>query len=510
MLPKPNNISTSPGVYLFKRGRKPIYIGKAISLKKRVSSYWRNKSPKMVSLLQKANRIEFMETESEVEALLKESELIKKHQPEYNILMRDDKNYFYVGITREEFPKVFITHQPFVYEVMARTPNSIRGTKQSQTQRSPHGVYIERSERARDDKKTKYIGPFTNGSAIKTTLRLLRKTFPYCTCFKPHKRVCLNAQIGRCPGFCCILSSSLQAKRSNLFRSPHHFAPRDDNWRVYRQNIKNIIAVLEGRKKKIASELKRKMSSAAKGKNFELAARIRDQVFGLENIFEHRVVLEPDYSVLASPAPEQVQYGVNSAKQSQDLSAGQTEIATPRLKSGLATTKRRNWPKIENNLQKLLNIKNEISRVEGYDISNISGREATGSMVVFINGQPAKAEYRKFKIKKLHTPDDFAMLKEVVSRRLNHLEWPPPEVMLIDGGRGQLNAILSVLDNKESIPNTIVISLAKREEELYTPQLDKPILLKNLPPETSFFLQHLRNESHRFARSYHHKLREIK
>ena len=166
------------------------------------------------------------------------------------------------------------------------------------------------------------------------------------------------------------------------------------------------------------------------------------------------------------------------------------------------------WRKIERVIRALLGTHKKISRVEGYDISNISGHEATGSMVVFAGGIPAKAEYRKFRIKTVHQISDVDMLKEVMRRRFSHPEWTLPDLIIIDGGLPQLNAV------KNSIPaqahaHTILTALAKQEEELYTTVRTRPIPLKTLPPETMFFFQRVRDESHRFAKKYHHKLREI-
>jgi excinuclease ABC subunit C len=147
--------------------------------------------------------------------------------------------------------------------------------------------------------------------------------------------------------------------------------------------------------------------------------------------------------------------------------------------------------------------------VEGYDISNISGTEATGSMVVFIKGFPKKSEYRKFRIKSVTGPNDLAMMQEVIHRRLQHPEWVFPDIMIIDGGKAQLGVVLRELRNVEQESPINAVGLAKREEELYIPGRKKPVLLRTLPREAELFFEHVRNESHRFAKQYHHKLREI-
>lgn len=424
----PAKIPSSPGIYIFRRGSNIMYVGKAANLKKRLVSYWKKDiGSKTRELMREATKLEWIELESEIDALIKEAEYIKKYLPKYNIVMRDDKNFFYVGITKEEFPKIFITHQ--VHQQIARS----RATRVS------------------------YLGPYTSGSALKITLRMLRNVFSYCTCQEKHKRPCLNSQIGRCPGFCCDKSKPRIIDRELS--------------EEYGKNIKNIVAVLSGRRKRIVSELKQKMIRAAKEQNFELAGKLRDQTFGLENIISHSI-----------------------------FDNRQT------LKRPYA------WDKIQRNLEVILGVK--IRRAEGYDISNISGTEATGSMVVFVDGQPKKSEYRKFKIKTVTGPNDIEMHKEVVRRRLARSEWPRPELMLIDGGRAQLNAVVEVLRKSNLFATkgfrfTKIAALAKREEELYIENRLLPIRLSTLPLETAFFFQRLRDESHRFAKKYHHKRREI-
>ncbi len=295
----------TPGVYCFKDGEKFLYIGKAVNLKNRV----KNHQGEVVLGL--AKHIAYIETESEVEALLLEAKLIKKYQPKYNTAWKDDKNYFYVGITKEAFPRISITHQ--------------------------------RQNRSRTD----YVGPFVNGKDLKKALAELRKRSPYRTCKTLPKKPCLWFHLNKCLAPCLLRSQ----------------------------------------------------------------------------------------------------------------------------------------------------------RIEAYDISNIQGQQATGSMVTFINSQPDKNLYRLFKIKMANKPNDTAMLKEVLQRRLKHQEWGLPDLLLIDGGKAQLNAALSVT----KIP---VMALAKKSNELYMKGQQKPVLLKNLPREIFNLILQLRDEAHRFARNYHLKLRK--
>ncbi|MBI3421042.1 MAG: UvrB/UvrC motif-containing protein [Candidatus Sungbacteria bacterium] len=434
------NASHAPGVYIFRTGRKPIYVGKAADIRKRLSSYFRkNVSSKTRQLIEEATALDWIVTESEIGALILEAEYIKRHLPKFNVLMRDDKNYFYVAITREQFPRIFLTHQ--LYTGITRGRRSETGKKKPpvSSSRSP---------------ASSFIGPFTSGTALKTVLGLLRRAFPYCTCTQMHKRPCLNSQIGRCLGFCC---------NKNNVQNPNEKLQKE-----YGVNIKNIIAILTGKKRKLLSELKRRMHDAAKKEDFELAAKLRNQMMSIENIFSHRWIARQERT-----HPKQIL----------------------------------NWKKIERVIQTLLNTSSPISRVEGYDISNVSGTEATGSMVVFIDGRPVKSEYRKFKIKTVSGPNDVAMHREVMQRRLARTDWQRPDLLLIDGGKPQLNAVRKEL--RPGNPDIPLAALAKREEELFVDGRPMPQRLDSLPPEAKFFFQHVRDESHRFAKKYHHKLREM-
>lgn len=496
---KPKSIPKTPGVYTFQNDNgKPLYIGKAGNLKQRLSFYFSKqpKSDKINKLLEEAATIKILKTESEIEALIKESELIKKFHPKYNVLMRDDKSYFYVGITNEEFPRIFVTHQPQIssLRIANRTELRIYGGPSRTISNSPKFV-IRR--------KIDYIGPFTDGGSLKMTLRLLRRIFPYCTCKSPHKRPCLNSEIGRCPGFCCTKLTNNRPLDKALGKQLTTYNHAD-----YGDNIKNIIAVLQGRKGKLVIEFKRKMTEAANKQNYEKAAVFRDQALGLENIFKHKKTLNPGI----------LQY-IDVLKYSD----------------------------IADKLSKLLKTQKEIIRIEGYDISNISGKEATGSMVVFTkkdNGgyAPEKGFYRQFKIKTVIGISDVDMLKEVLRRRLSHPEWAYPDLIVVDGGKPQLSAALAALaenhrqntDSRGNFPrvpttnpkqsvsgprwsalsprgsSATIVALAKREEELYIGYKRYPTELKKQPEEILHLFQRIRDESHRFAQRYHHKLRELK
>ena len=415
-------------------------MGKALNLKKRLASYFRKSAdlpPKIQKMLGEATRLQTLTTGSEIEALIKEAELIKRYRPKYNSLMRDDKNYFFVGITQEAFPRIFTTHQPYKDE--RRRPK---------------------------DESSRYFGPFTSVTEVKTVLKLLRRVFPYCTCKGTHTRPCLNSEIGRCPGYCCSEGQRTNAKGQKL-RSE------------YRKNIRKIIAVLSGRSMRLLAELKRRIKESAKQERYEEAARLRDQIRGLEGVFSHQSVIR-----------------------GRELDSA--------------------WSDLLPKLQSLLKTERRLNRMEGYDISNISGTAATGSMVVFSRGQPDKHQYRKFKIRTVAGISDVDMVREVLERRFSHPEWPYPELIVIDGGKPQLGAALAVLRKSEirnppaspelsrgraKFETPMVTALAKREEVLYT-EAGRTMYLKRGEPAVLQLFQRIRDESHRFARSYHHKLRK--
>lgn len=426
---------STPGVYIFKDKRKRIlYIGKAANLRARLKSYaqpgWKE------DMLKEARLLAWEELSSDIEALIRESELVKKHRPKFNILLRDDKNYFYVAFTKDIFPRIYLTHQP-------------------------HGKASPRLKTT-----ATYIGPFTEGEPIKKVLKLLRATFPYCTCSTHmlHKRRCVNAEIGKCLGFCC---TDMPTSKSDRAR--------------YMANISAIKKVLNGKTRSLAKSLEKKMTTLANAQRYEQARLVRNQLLSLARIFEHSPFLQND-------------------------------MASERNK-GLRT------------LQELLQVDRLPERIEGYDISHHQGSSTVASMVVFHNGMPQKSEYRKFIIKSVDGVDDFASLAETITRRLNHPEWPMPDIMLIDGGRGQLSAVKMVLDKtakentifrgasepsglsvrKSVFSEVVLISIAKREEELYTTTHEEPFKLKQLPAPLLHLITHIRDEAHRFAISFHRK-----
>ena len=412
-----------------------IYIGKAINIKDRVKSHFLQPSYRDNLFMSKVTKIGFIETGSEIEALILEANLIKKHQPKFNVVWKDDKNYFYVALRyfipqgklkKDKMPYIFITHQ-------------------------------------KQDKNTEYIGPFIEGNAIKKSLKFLRKAFPFYTSANHPKQKCTWCHLGLCPG-----PELFENPPSPTRTTPRATARRESTagLREYKKNIKKLTLILKGEKKNVLSSLKKEMNETSKKNNFEEAAKIRDKMHALENIMAHK-------NVISSQATENT-----------------------------------GWEKTNTILKRLLNLKNDVSRIECYDISNIQGKQAVGSMVVFTNGQPDKSQYKKFKIRMENEPNDIAMLKEVFTRRLSHKEWTLPEVMLIDGGIAQINIAIKMKNSDKDTKYIKAISIAKRNKELYIEGIKKPLLLKNLHQSIYNLIIHLDDEAHRFAITYHKKLRK--
>jgi len=412
-------IPTTPGVYFFKNPRTVLYIGKASNLKSRVSSYFQKStdlSPAKQKLVSEASSVVWKKTGSEIEALLLEAHYIKKYQPKYNILLRDDKTYLSIKITDEEFPRVLTTRK------------------------------IE--------KDGTYFGPFTDARAVKETLRVLRKFFPYRTTCKPLSgRACLDAHLGLCPGVCVGKISVAE----------------------YKKNIRHIKMFLESKRKNILTTLKKDLRHLKQYSN-------NLKIIGV-------LLEEKDDIKQIKKLESQIRWLEKVIEMSHVLSFSE---------------------KVEGDvieLGKILNIKKPIHRIEGYDISNIMGTLATASMVVFIDGIADKSEYKKFKIKTVRGANDVAMLKETLKRRFLHTEWPTPDLVMVDGGRPQLNAALEIW--KELNLKIPLISLAKRYEEIFVPEKANAIVLERTS-SALHLVQRVRDEAHRFCKSYHKLLRRKK
>jgi len=403
-----NKLPDDPGVYLMlnKKG-EIIYVGKATSLKKRVSSYFsKAHDNKTARLVREIARIDYQITPSVLEALILEANLIKKYEPKYNIREKDDKSFLYLVVTKEDYPR----------------PLLIRG--------------LELKKKKKSDYKAVF-GPYTSARSLRAALDLIRKMIPYSTCAPGQRRPCFDYQIGKCPGVCIL----------------------DISKKDYGKIIRNFILFFEGKKTKVIENLKKEMRNLSEHNKFEEAARIRNQIKALEHI--------QDVAMLKREEPTQ-------------------EIG----RVG----------------ERVINI---FGRIEGYDISNIGGQYAVGSMVVFEDGEPAKSEYRKFKIKTVKGANDVAMIREVVQRRFQN-KWPHPELILIDGGRAQVNAAVDILGSfKLDIP---VVGIAKgitrkKDDLVFSPYSKNDPELRRIIEQYKNILVRVRDEAHRFAVKYHRELR---
>ena len=442
-----SKLPKKPGVYiLYEKEKTPLYIGKASNLRERVKNHFTQPNHKDNLFINKIKKIGYIPLKSEIEALIEEAKLIKKYQPKFNVLFRDDKNYFYVGITSEDWPRVFITHQPNLKTYKLK------------------------------NLKTDFIGPFVGGTALKQTLKILRKIFLFRTCKNLPKKPCLWYQLDRCPAPCLI--------EKEVQRNPELKKQTKERKKEYNDNIKKLKLVLKEGKERIISRLKKEMQKKAKSQKFEGAAKIRDEIRSLEDVFSHKFLF---YS----------------------------EMETDEENVGKFLKKSLSLPIIP-------------KRIEGYDISNIQGKEMVGSMIAFKLSRICankdanlceykylsdKNEYRKFKIKTVKNQNDTACLKEIIKRRFSHSEWTLPDLIFVDGGKGQLNAVkeeLQQMKDDKRYTITPIISLAKKENILYNSYLKKPLSLDKLPEKIRIIILQLRDESHRFAISYHRKLRTRK
>jgi excinuclease ABC subunit C len=409
---------SKPGIYIMKgkKGRV-IYVGKAASLKRRLASHFARPDidSRHAAMISETRNADWQTAPSVIEALILESRLIKKYNPKYNVKDKDNKTFLHVVFTNEKYPRVMLTRESelhkifnFQFPISKQIPNS-----KAQTSKS--------------------FGPFTNASAIRAALDILRKIFPYRDCPKFPRRPCLQYHLKRCGAPCAGLIS------------------KDD----YNKNIKNLILFFEGNKKKILRNLKKEMLAASKNQEFEKAATLRNQIFALKHIEDVAVTVG-----LTKP-------------------------------------------------YKLAGLRKPAIRIEGYDISNIGKSFAVGSMVVFENGKPAKPEYKKFRIRTVAGQNDIAMIKEILRRRLNHKEWPFPNLILVDGGLGQVNAANSVLkDFGFKIPVVGIAKGADRKKDEFITPTSPPYLKGELEGVTRDMLLRVRNEAHRFAQKYHKFLRE--
>lgn len=523
----------NPGVYLMHDAEgKVIYVGKAVVLKNRVRSYFRNlasHTPKVRAMVAKIAEIETIVTSSEVEALILECNLIKKYRPRYNISLKDDKTYPYLKVTvQEDFPRLFATRRL-----------------------------------SRDG--AKYYGPYADASAMHATVKLLRSMFPLRTCRKMNPdRPCLNYHIKRCLAPCAGYVSRAE----------------------YRNMIQSVCMVLDGRTTELERDLKRRMQEAADNYAFEEAARLRDQLqaverlnesqkavtnnggdmdvigyaqdmtgiclqiffvrkgklIGRDNFFLHDDGDEPREVLTAFikqyyneatfvpkeiaapylPEPEEQQliasWLMEKAQRKVELLLPQrgvkrellqlandnaAKLLEERLRKGSLSLK--NDQQAAEELQQALGLTHSLERMDCFDISHTQGSETVASMVVFRNGSVSKKDYRKYKIVSAEgKPDDFKSMQEVVYRRYKDYE-DLPSLVVIDGGKGQLSSALEVIRGL-GLAELPVVGLAKREEEIFLPHQSESILLDR-DSAALHLIQRIRDEAHRFAITYHRKLR---
>ncbi|NEO16245.1 MULTISPECIES: excinuclease ABC subunit UvrC [unclassified Moorena] len=578
-------IPLEPGIYLMRdHSASIIYIGKSRKLRTRVRSYFRDSqplSPRIAMMVAQVTDIEFIVTDTEAEALALEANLIKQHQPYYNVLLKDDKKYPYVVITwSEDYPRIFITRK-----------------------------------RRMGNKQDKYYGPYVDVKLLRNTLALVKQLFPIRQRPKPlfKDRPCLNYDLGRCPGVCQKL-----------------ITPEE-----YRQTIQKIAMVFQGRTGELIEMLTANMEQAAESLNFELAARIRDQITGLKSLSTDQKVALPDDTVsrdaialaadakhaciqlfqiraghlvgrlgfFADVAPQGngpielgaiLQRVLEEHYQTADAVEIPTEILVQHplpdgemLADYLSVRKGRNVTiltpqrqtkaeliemvkrnanyelertqrlvdrntKAMQDLANILDLPDLPRRIEGYDISHIQGSNAVASQVVFLDGTPAKQHYRHYKIKNPNITvghsDDFASLAEVISRRFKKSQLEPeladnqhstsnnkhstlnklnsttqtqqstlktqhsrlrkdwPDLVMIDGGKGQLSAVVAVLQELNLQEEVPVVSLAKQYEEVFLPE--EPLPLNTDPEQPGVqLLRRVRDEAHRFAVNFHRKQR---
>ncbi|YAF94961.1 MAG: excinuclease ABC subunit UvrC [Nodularia sp. CChRGM 3473] len=550
-------IPPEPGVYFMRDGNDQIiYIGKSRKLRSRVRSYFRdgyNKSERIATMAKQVTEIEFIVTDTEAEALALEANLIKQHQPYFNVLLKDDKKYPYVCITwSEDYPRIFITRKRQIGKA-----------------------------------KDKFYGPYTDAGLLREILRISKRIFALRQRPQPlfKDRPCLNYDLGRCPGVCQQLIS-----------------PEE-----YRKTVQKVAMVFQGRTQELIDILTAQMQIAAEALNFESAARIRDQIAGLKSLTAEQKVSLPDDTVsrdaLALAADEQhacmqlfqiragqlvgrlafvadtqaepgailqrvleehyqtadaveipteilVQHDLPDAEILADVltqrKGKKVTILTPQrqTKAELIEMVERNAQYELQRMQKLGDVSDGLRqrnhqamqdlaaildlpdlphRIEGYDISHIQGSNAVASQVVFIDGLPGKQHYRHYKIKNPTVTaghsDDFASLAEVIQRRFRKYGEDPqllrvgnpdwPDLIMIDGGKGQLSSVVAVLQEMNLLEDLRVISLAKRREEIFLPGESQPLETDAEQPGVQL-LRRLRDEAHRFAVSFHRQQRSDK
>lgn len=540
-------VPEQPGCYLYYDiTGEIIYVGKAKNLKRRVYSYFhkQHESPKTNILVSQIEKLEYIITDSEVEALILESHLIKKHKPKYNILLKDDKKYPYFLITDEDFPR----------------------------------IQVVRKKNLNPD-KGRFYGPYTDVGAMYATLEFLKKLFPLKQCKTPKfsNRPCLYYHIGKCLAPC-------QGK----------VTPEE-----YQKLIHQVELFLSGKQTELLKQIQEQMQKYAETEQFEKAAKMRDSYLDLQKTLERQKVvyentklnediiavlyedgilaivimmiregrlidkkdftyfvdnidkteyfetffrdyytglklefpdriiskdleevgqksLYEDWLKIISGKKVTINYAKSKYKEIYELAVKNATNLLENAKLKKMAQIRDDFNEVGSYLAEKLHLTNFPNRIECYDISHIQGTNTVASMVVFQNGLPKKTAYRKFKVRSTEgKPDDFLSMKEVLSRRLSRLgepKWEKPDLIIIDGGKGQLSSVMQIVENmgvKVGKGGIDFVSLAKREEEVFLPHQSDSILLPR-DSNALYLIQRIRDEAHRFAITFHRDLRSKK
>ena len=536
------SVPLKPGVYLMRGGdNRILYVGKAKELRKRLASYQKVDpaiSPKTVVLMSKVESVEFIMTNTEKEAFILESSLIKKHKPRFNIDLKDDKSYPLIKVTvAEEWPRVLMTRR-----------------------------------RLKDG--SRYFGPFSSSNAMRNTLNIIKKVFPLRNCkgknLKKRNRPCLNHQMGHCLAPCTDKADRNQ----------------------YREMVADVLLILEGKNRQLLNQINIEMQEAAAALEFERAAQLRDRLQSLNKTMEKQVVIsttnfERDQDVvgyvrkgagvalsfinvrqgmvngqqtffLLDPIGDDIEVLAESIRRYysgeqtiphellipfeledidsleewlSDMRGSKVQVKVPKRGERLKLIKmagenarqlhkdlenrQKNWQELANALQTKLHLNRFPARIECLDISNISGKQPVGSLVCFIEGEKAAAQYRHYKISGPDTPDDYRMMEEVLTRRFtkDKKEGDMPDLLVLDGGKGQLNVALRVLENVTLFKEIELVSIAKdregKVEKIYRPGRKNPLGLAGHSPVLLFLMQ-VRDEAHRFGVTFHRRLRHKK
>ena len=475
---KIEKLPQSPGVYFFHGQNKEIlYVGKATNLRSRVQSYFRNvissavdksdaeigsdlsttlcsaqdDTKKMVHvkgrsewiglMVSQVCDIDFQETDSVLEALILESNLIKKHQPKYNTLEKDDKSFSYFVITKEEFPKVLIIRKTDLCKISnLKSQIIIKSKIINDKSKFRNSKFIKNSKL--EIKNSAIYGPYTSKQQMQIALKIIRRIFPFHALKQQTEKGCLDFQLGLCPGPYADAISKID----------------------YKKNIHGIEMILQGKKKNLVSKLEKEMLSYAKKDEFEKAAAVRNRIFALNHIRDVALMNREFESSISN-----TRYGMQN------------------------------------------------TRIEAYDISNISGQHAVGSMVVFENGQANKSAYRKFKIKTVDGSNDVAMMREVLLRRFGN-DWAMPDLVLLDGGLGHFNMAEKLLHTEMGlVVNIAAVAKGPTRKNLdirsafihNTSNLvsqNNKLKIDNILQD-NLLVKSIMDEAHRFAIGYHRKLR---